>query len=238
LGAVPAVREGEPFVREGVMDAVLDLVRVLFEPTAVFERVREKPRFIAPFLALVVLIVVIGVLQLPFVRAGMAAQFAQTPNMTPEQQQMAMKFAPLGLVVGPIFYGLFLLLGAALLWVSVSILGGEAKFVPLLSVATYASITYTLLQVIGVIVLLLRGPGSITSMLDLQPALGLDLLAPDAKGFALALLRGINPFTLYGLFLTSVGVRVTQRTSQGTAYTAAAIQFAIALLIGAALSKG
>src|SRR5437660_5223777 len=196
LGAVPAVREDEPFVREGVMGAILDLVRVLFVPTAVFERVREKPHFLAPFLALVVLIDVIGVLQLPFVRAGMAAQFAQTPNMTPEQHQVAMKFAPLGLVVGPIFYGLFLLLGAAFLWVSVSILGGEAKFVPLLSVATYASITYTLLQVIGVIVLLIRGPGSIASMLDLQPALGLDLLAPDAKGFTLALLRGINPFTL------------------------------------------
>src|SRR2546422_7130350 len=46
--------------------------------------------------------------------AGMTAQFAQTPNMTPEQQQMAMRFAPIGLVVGPIFYGLFLVLGAGL----------------------------------------------------------------------------------------------------------------------------
>jgi len=64
------------------------------------------------------------------------------------------------------------------------------------------------------------------------------LLAPEAKGFTLALLRGINPFTLYGLFLTSVGVRVTHQTSKGTAYTAAAIQFAIALLIGAGLSRG
>ena len=220
------------------MGAVLDLVRVLFEPTAVFERVREKPRFLAPFLALAVITILIGTLQLPFIRAGMTAQFAQTPNMTPEQQQMAMRFAPIGLVVGPIFYGLFLVLGAGLLWVTVSILGGEAKFATLLSVATYASISYALLQVIGVIVLLIRGPGSITSMLDLQPALGLDLLAPEAKGFTLALLRGINPFTLYGLFLTSVGVRVTHQTSKGTAYTAAAIQFAIALLIGAGLSRG
>lgn len=220
------------------MNAVLDLVRVLFEPTAVFERVREKPRFLTPFLVLAVITVLIVTLQLPYTRAALA----QTPNMTPEQVQAASKFAPIGLVIAPIFYGLFLALNALVLWVSVSVLGagagGEAKYGTLISVATYASISYTLLQVVGVIVLMMRGTSSITSMVDLQPALGLDLLAPDTKGFTLAFLRGINPFTLYGLFLTATGVAVTTRTSKGVAYTAATIQFVISLLIGAALSRG
>jgi membrane protein, antimicrobial resistance system len=220
------------------MGAVLDLFKVLFEPTAVFERVREKPRFLVPFLVLAVITVLIVGLQLPYTRAAMA----QMPNMTPEQAQAASKFAPIGLVIAPIFYCLFLLVNALVLWVSVSVLGagagGEAKYGTLLSVATYASVAYTLLQVIGVIVLMMRGTSSVTSMVDLQPALGLDLLAPDAKGFTLALLRGINPFTLYGLFLTATGVAVTSRTSKGVAYTAAMIQFVISLLIGAALSRG
>lgn len=220
------------------MNAVLDLVRVLFEPTAVFERVREKPRFLVPFLVLAVITVLIVALQLPYTRAALAL----TPNMTPEQIQAASKFAPIGLVIAPIFYCLFLALNALVLWVSVSVLGagagGEAKYGTLISVATYASVAYTLLQVVGVIVLMMRGTSSITSMVDLQPALGLDLLAPDAKGFTLALLRGINPFTLYGLFLTATGVAVTTRTSKGAAYTAATIQFVISLLIGAALSRG
>src|SRR5690348_8767727 len=220
------------------MGAVLDLFKVLFEPTAVFERVREKPRFLAPFLVLAVITVVVGALQLPYTRAALA----QTPNMTPEKLETAAKILPFFLVLGPIFYGLFLALGALVLWVSVSVVGagagGEAKYGTLISVATYASISYTLLQVVGVIVLMMRGTSSITSMLDLQPALGLDLLAPDAKGFTLALLRGINPFTLYGLFLTATGVTVTTKSSKGVAYTAATIQFVIALLIGAALSRG
>jgi hypothetical protein len=220
------------------MDAVLDLFRVLFEPAAVFGRAREKPRFLAPFLTLAVITVVIGVVQLPFVKAAMTAQFTQTPNMTPEQAQTALKFAPIGVVIAPIAYCLFLLLNAFILWVGVSVFGGEAKFGTLLSVTTYASISYTLLQIVGVIVLMMRGTGGIASMVDLQPAVGLDLVAPDAKGFVLALLRGINPFTLYGLFLTSVGVAVTHQTSKATAYTAATIQFLIALLLGAALSKG
>ena len=220
------------------MDAVLDLFRVLFEPAAVFGRVREKPRFLAPFLTLAVITVVIGVVQLPFVKAAMTAQFTQTPNMTPEQAQTALKFAPIGVVIAPIAYCLFLLLNAFILWVGVSVFGGEAKFGTLLSVTTYASISYTLLQIVGVVVLMMRGTGGIASMVDLQPAVGLDLVAPDAKGFVLALLRGINPFTLYGLFLTSVGVAVTHQMSKATAYTAATIQILIALLLGAALSKG
>jgi hypothetical protein len=220
------------------MNAVLDLVRVLFEPTAVFERVREKPRFLAPFLVLAAITVVVGALQLPYTKAALA----QMPNMTPDKLETAAKFLPIGLVVAPIFYGLFLALGALVLWVSVSVLGGgaggEAKYGTLISVATYASISYTLLQVVGVIVLMMRGTSSITSMVDLQPAFGLDLLAPDAKGFTLAFLRGINPFTLYGLFLTATGVALTARTSKGVAYTAATIQFLISLLIGAGLSRG
>ena len=220
------------------MGAVLDLLNVLLEPTAVFERVREKPRFWAPFLAIAVITVVIVVLQLPYTRAALAAQFAQTPNMTPEQAQAGMKFAPLGIVIAPIVYAVFLLLDAFILWVGVSVLGGEARYKTLLSVTTYAAITYTLLQLVGLIPLMLRGPGAVASMVDLQPALGLDLLAPDAKGFTLALLRGLNPFTLYGLFLTAVGVAVTHKTSKGTAYAVATIQFVIAWLIGAVLSKG
>jgi len=220
------------------MGAVLDLFKVLFEPTGVFERVRERPRFFAPFLALAVLTVIITALQLPYTKAALAAQFAQTPNMTPEQAQTGMKFAAVGIVIAPIFYGLFLLVNALILWVTTSVLGGEGKFTTLLSVTTYGSITYTLLQLIGVVVLTMRGTSSITSMLDLQPSLGLDLLAPEAKGFALGLLRGINPFTLYAVFLTATGIAVTHKASKGVAYTAASIQFVIALVIGAALTRG
>src|SRR5438132_3118612 len=138
------------------MGAIFDLVKVLFEPTAVFERVREKPRFLAPFLTLAVVTVAITALQLPYTKAALAAQFAQTPNMTPEQAQAGMKFAPIGIVVAPIIYGLFLLLNALILWVSASVLGGDARYGTLLSVTTYASITYVLLQLVGVVVLMLR----------------------------------------------------------------------------------
>jgi hypothetical protein len=211
--------------------AVLDLVRVLFEPTAVFERVREKPTFLAPFIALALAVVVLTILQLPYSKAAMVAQMSARPGVTPDQVQTALKFASVGVVVAPVFYAIILVINAFLLWVVMSLVGGEARFSALLSVTTYASITYVLLSAVGLIVLTLRGTSAIASPLDLQPALGLDLLAPDAKGFALALLRGINPFSLYGLFLTATGIAVTHRTSKGVAYTAAVLQLLVALTI-------
>jgi hypothetical protein len=213
------------------VSAVLDLVRVLFDPTAVFERVREKPRFLAPFVALALAVVLITILQLPYSKAAMVAQMSQRPNITPDQVQTALKFASVGVVVAPVAYAIILVINAFLLWVVVSLVGGEARFMTLWSVTTYASIAYVLLSAVGLIVLTMRGTSAIASPLDLQPALGLDLLAPDAKGFALALLRGINPFSLYGLFLTATGIAVTHRISKGAAYTAAAIQLLVALTI-------
>src|SRR3989442_194236 len=81
------------------MGAVLDLVRVLFEPTAVFERVREKPRFLAPFVALAIILVLVSVVQLPYIKTGLSAQFSQMPNMPPEAAQRAMSFASIGIAV-------------------------------------------------------------------------------------------------------------------------------------------
>jgi len=78
---------------------------------------------------------------------------------------------------------LILLIAGGLLWVLVSVLGGEAKFGTLMGVAALSSIPSTiLLSIVGTIVLHLQGTGQITSMQDLQPALGLDLLVP-ARGF-------------------------------------------------------
>ena len=73
----------------------------------------------------------------------------------------------------------------------------------------------------------------ITSPADLQPALGLDLLVPEAGRFTTALLKAFNPFSIWGVILTAIGIQTTHRTSKGTAYTVAAVVFVIGTLIGA-----
>ncbi|MGH7644798.1 MAG: YIP1 family protein [Gemmatimonadales bacterium] len=209
------------------MDAVIDLVRVLYEPTAVFERLREKPRILLPMIAVVLLSLVLGFLTLPYLKVAMRAVMPAQATGGPSVDTIAM----IQVVSSPIFVVIFLLLAAGVMWVAVSLLGAEGKYKLLLGVATYAAILYVLQLLAGYAVLTLRGIESVTSPQDLQPAFGLDLLAPGMTGYLGAVLKGINVFSVWGVVLEGIGISVTHRVSKGTGYIAAGIAFVVLLLV-------
>jgi len=220
-----------PVEQGGGGSSLLDVFKVLFEPAAVFERVRQRPRFLLPFLVICAFQIVIYFVNLPFLKAGMAAQMASRPAGGPDPSQ----FLFIGAFFIPVGIGIALLLGGLILWVLVSVFGGEGKFGTLLSVSTYASVpSVVLLAIIGTIVLNLKGVGQMTSPQDMQPALGLDLLAPGAKGFMGAALKAVNPFGIWGLVLTAIGVSTTHRLPKNTGYMIATITFLIGVLIAGA----
>ena len=220
------------------MGAALDLFKVLFEPKAVFERVREKPTFLAPFIPLAVVLMIVTLFQAPYQRAAMAARLATMAQQNPQAAEAAQRFSAggasiVGIIAAPIVMAIVLVIVAGVLWVLVSVVGGEGRFTTLLSVATYATVTRMLLSVAGVAVLMLKGTTEITSMADLQPAFGLDLLAPGATGFLLGVLKGINPFAVWGAFLTATGIAVTHRMSKGSAWAVALTMMVLGVVLGA-----
>lgn len=218
-------------VEQGGGSAFLDAFKVLFEPTAVFERVAQRPRFLAPFVVICAIQIAIYFANMPFLKAGMAAQMASRPAGGPDPS----KFLFIGAFFIPIGIGIALLLGGLILWMLVSVFGGDGKFSTLLSVSAYAAVpSVVLLAIVGTIVLHIQGVGEISSPQDMQPALGLDLLAPAAKGFMGAALKAVNPFGIWGLVLTAIGVSTTHRLSKGTGYTIATIGFLIGVLIAGA----
>jgi membrane protein, antimicrobial resistance system len=216
-------------------NAWVDVVKVLFEPGAVFERVRNQPSFLAPYAAVMVVQIILFFVNLSYLKVALQNQMAtQAPGRPLPGDALLVVF---GLGILLIILTLILFISAFLLWVLVSLFGGEAKFVTLLSVALYGAVpSAILLAIVGAIVLHIQGPGQLTSPQDMQPALGLDLLAPGAKGFLGAVLKGINPFSLWGVALTGIGISTTHRLSKGTGYTVAIAGFAIALLIGGSLA--
>jgi len=223
-----------PVEQGGAGNAFLDTLKVLFEPTAVFERVRARPSFFAPFLTIIAVQCVLFVVNLPYLKVALQAQMASAgaaaqARPVPGTAVLAV-FGLLGVVI---VLGIILVVTGLFLWVLASVLGGgEAKFSTMLSVAAYSAIpSAILLSVIGTIVLHLQGTGQLTSPQDMQPALGLDLLAPGAKGFVGAVFKGINPFSIWGVVITATGVSTTQRMSKSNGYTVAVISFVISLLI-------
>jgi len=218
----------QPPVQQSGGSSLLDVLKVLYEPSAVFERVREKPTFLVPYLVICAVQIAVYFVNMPFLKAGMAAQFAARPAGGPDPS----KFLWIGAVFIPVGFAIGLLIGGGLLWVLVSIFGGEAKFSRLLSVTAYSAVpAVVLLTIVGAAVLQMKGVGQITSPQDMQPALGLDLLAPGATGFVGAALRAINPFTIWGLVLTAIGVSTTHRLSKQTGYIVATVSFLIGVII-------
>jgi hypothetical protein len=204
---------------------------VLYEPGAVFGRVRGGGGFVVPFLAICAVQIVLFFVNIPFLRAGVAAQMAArgAPAGAPDPT----KFLWIGAIFIPIGIGVVLLISGLALWVLVSVFGaGESSFGKLLAVAAYSAIpSVILLAIAGSVVLHMQGVGQITSPQDLQPALGLDLLAPSATGFVGAALKAINPFAIWGLVLTAIGVSTTHRLPKSTGYTIATITFVISVCI-------
>jgi len=210
------------------MGGILDLFNVLYDPQAVFARVKEKPRFWGPFAALAALQVAITALMMPYTRALMQSM-GQAQGATQAPPAWA---AWIGVVIAPLGLAIGLAIGAGILWMLVSVLAGEGSFRHLLSVVTYVGITTILLGVASLAVLMLGG-GRVEAAADLRPGFGLDLLAPEATGFVKMLLWSVNPFTLWGLVLTGLGIAGTHNASKGAAFTIAGIAFVINAIIAA-----
>lgn len=223
-------------VQESGGSAFANVLKVLYEPGAVFENVRAKPNFLAPYLAIIAAQVILFFVNLPILRVAIKAQMASAAAGRPvPSDTMLAVFGIVGLIV---VLTIIFALSGLILWMLTSIMGGgEAKFSTMLSVTLYSAIpAAVLLSIVGTIVIHLQGTGNITSPQDMQPALGLDLLSPGAKGFVGAILKGINPFSLWSLALTAIGVSTTQRIAKSSGWTIAVVSFVISLVIGGALA--
>jgi hypothetical protein len=216
------------------MSALMDLLKVLWEPGAVFERVREKPSFWWPFLGLCVVQIVIFVLQMPFTKAMMQARMAMAPAGSPDPS----KFAAIGVIFVPIGLGIGLLIVGVVLWVLTSIFAGEAKFATIMSIAAYCAVpSIVLLGLASAGVLMMKGVAAVSSPMDMQPSVGsLVMLFPNAHGFAGGILRGLNIFAIWGAIITAIGITTTHRTSKGTGYAVAFTALAIGLIVGGAFA--
>ena len=216
-------------VAQSVRGAVLDTFNVLHEPTAVFNRVKERPRIVAPWLVLSLFFVAYGFLFRPFQHAAMEQLRASLP---PEQAaRMGGNDSLLGLLVLPVLFLLGLAVGAGLLALGVALTGAQARFKTLMSVLAYSCSTYVLFLVVTLAVLMARGAGQVVDFTDLRAPVGLDMLAPGAGLYLAAILNAINPLSIWGVWLGGTGIAVTHGTSRATGILVTAFTFIICVAI-------
>lgn len=219
------------------MQDAVDLFRVLYEPTAVFERVRERPRILVPFIVLCVLSVVLSVVTAPVGQATAALFQPPGTDAAASAPPGAAAMLIRAVIGAPIAVGIGLVASGFILWLTTSLFGQDAQFKTLVSVAAHTFLIGMLYQATTSAVLMMRGLESITTFQDVQVALGLNLLWPDGTGFLWNVLGAINPFGIWGLILAAIGVQTTHRVQQGTAYSIATVSFLIKALALAGLAS-
>ena len=213
------------------MGGVLDLFNVLHEPSAVFARLKERPRVLVPWLVVSLLLIGVALLTRPFQAAAMETLRASLP---PEQ---AARMGPGGqsvlrtMIGPPILVLISMAAGAGLFWIGTSLMGGMARYKTLISVLGYSLVTYVIYAAVTAAVLKVRGVSAVTSLEDLRVPLGLDLLVPGATLFLGALLNGINLFSIWGVWMCGLGISVTQGISRASATMVAAGSFLVGLLL-------
>jgi hypothetical protein len=217
-----------------------DFIDIFHQPSIVFER-RRDGKF---GLALLILVVLSGILFFalhnglaPIMDAEMAkaaaAMAAKNPSITPDQiasqQAMMEKFAGIGFII---FLPIGITIGAVLLWLAGKVIGASVAFAAAMMITTYSYVPRVVETLLNAIQGLLLSPESITSRYSVQigPARFLD--AASANPVLLAILGGLDVFTIWTTVLLAIGLAVVARVPMSKAAIAAGAVWLISLLPG------
>ena len=179
----------EQQAQQSVMAAVLDSFNVLHEPTAVFARVKERPRILVPWLVISVFLIAFAYLLQPFQNAAMESFKASLP---PEQAaRMGGGGSMFALLVVPVFFLIGLAVASVILSMGVAMTGAHARYKTLLSVLAYSCSTYAMSAIVVLAVLMTRGVSQVVDFGDLRAPIGLDVLAPGVGLYLGSVLNSI-----------------------------------------------
>lgn len=196
---------------------------VVLAPSATFEDVRERPRWLAPLLVIMALTLVTSFLMIDLYmemqRAGVMAR-----DMTAEQREQALQtmesFKYVGLVAGPILVAVFSAIFALLFWGWAAISGArEPTYKVAYTAMIYTGVIQILQAIAQVIVVNLKGAEQVAREGG-PPTFGLALFMErgDMPGLLWGLLANINFFAIWGAIVLAIAGVHALRMSKGAAW--------------------
>lgn len=223
------------------------LANIFFEPGATFEALRERPRFLAPALILVLLTLAVTLLLFQKVDFETVVRQAMERNprvqeLPPDQRERIIErqTGPVGkaLAYGAPFIGAMVVMaaGAGLYMLAALLMGGRMSYKQALSVWTYSSFPPAVLGgVLAVVLLFLKSPEDLDFT---RPGAGLlvtnpgAFLSSESSPALRAALSWFDLFTFYGMFLAATGLRKVAKLSSGAAWAIVIVLWLIGLTLG------
>ncbi|HSR67675.1 MAG TPA: hypothetical protein VLU25_07015 [Acidobacteriota bacterium] len=195
----------------GLLDQAKLILGFFRSPSAALKKLSLRAPMAVALLSVTVLGVVLQWALLPYLEQAAlgslrhqpgSAELEQTLRLMSRVQMLALLFYPILMIVKWALLGLMLALSCQLAGVATTLrqsfsIIAHASFLPLLQTA----------QVL--LILMLKGVGSVRRPSDLQPPLGLDLLWAPQDELALLILHNLNPFEIAYLCFITAAVAMT-----------------------------
>ena len=214
---------------------VKGLIEVFTNPSALFERLRDRPDWLIPLLVGAGFMLVFQYFLHPYTSRAVLGMITDS---TPPQAAQAMRESatkPVGwtIIFQPISYALFCLIGAGILTGLAAMFTATGKFKQFLSAFCFAKLVMIPAMVLSFLVVSMRGVESVNSMMDVMWSLGPAIFVSDNK-FLFNVLTQINVFEAWYVVLLVIAVQKLTGAKRGSAITVVAVYW----VIGAATQIG
>ncbi len=205
---------------------------VILEPSATFDDVAERPRWLVPLIVISVATLIVSYFMLPLYSEMQALGLAQR-DMPPEQREQALtqmeKFKWVGLIIAPLAYAVITALSGLLFWGWAAIAGAKnATFKVAFTALIYAGLIGLLQSIFQAIVVTVKGAEQVAREGG-PPLFGLSLFLErgDMPRLLWGQIANINFFSIWYAVLVAIAGIYALKMSRGSAYALAAFFFVL-----------
>lgn len=195
------------------MSYLSNLLTIFVSPVDTFKRVKSsKLAWLFPFVLLVIISLISSYFQMPAVEQTALDQFKAQPSINPADYDMYMQsMRVMTWVMAPLTVAIMVFLAGVLYLLLNLIVRGEAKYMQLITMVTFAMLPGMIGGLISAILIYTTGAASITDI-----SLSLGALVADKNSMLFHLLSLVNPFSLWGLALYVIGSSVMMERPRKT----------------------
>ncbi len=208
-----------------------DFVGIFKSPGATLGRLMERRSWLMSFTLILLVLIVFTYIVTPI----QVKQMAENPDISEEVRSYMMNYTVLSRLMTGCMAGLMFFLvtgvGAFFLYLFFGVSSCDGVYGNYFSLAMNGAIVGTLIPTVLNTVLLLLGVGMMAS-----PHLGLLVPGLDVKGFLYQILGGFDIFSIWYIWIVSLGVAVFAKETVKKCLTVGGIYFLFKVLVGAAFA--
>lgn len=210
---------------ESIGDDLAGMFSFYVDPAGAARRVHHRWFWVGPLILVSVVSIIAGIIRIPVVEHAMETM--QMPgNANPEQLATIMKWQRILVWIAPVGAALVYAFDALILFASAAVMSVKGTFRSYFNLVAGLSLISMLALIAGTVVL--KTKQEITSMAELQPALGLDIFMPEGSSKYLTAFLGY--FSVFELWWVAMAVLIISHAFRVTKGKAFAVVLPLCLL--------